>query len=129
VLPVDLIATLQRARQLSSTAAGVQFFDRSPLCTFALARYLAHPVTACLAAEVSRIIDAGTYAHSVFLVRPLRFITPTPARQISYAESVTFEAVHEQVYQEHGFELVDIPAGIDPAHRATIIEAHVARVG
>ena len=33
----------------------VQIYDRSPLCTLALARYLRQPVTPLLADEIARI--------------------------------------------------------------------------
>src|SRR4051812_4253534 len=47
---VDLVVALQRERQLRPVPAGtmVQVFDRSPLCTLALAQYLKRPVTPLL---------------------------------------------------------------------------------
>jgi predicted ATPase len=30
---------------------------------------------------------------------------------LSLAQSVSFERLHEQAYRDHGFELVDVPAG------------------
>lgn len=123
---IDSIVALQRARQLAATTDGALFFDRSPLCTLALARYLDLPVTDRLASEIRRIGEATVYERGVFLVRPLGFITPTAARKISYEESLRFEAVHERVYREHGFDLIDVPAGVGAARRAEIIEAQVA---
>jgi predicted ATPase len=41
----------------------------------------------------------------------LGFITPTAVRRISLAQSVTFERFHQQAYRNHGFELLDVPAG------------------
>jgi predicted ATPase len=36
---------------------------------------------------------------------------PTPARQISFQDSLAFERLHEQVYLGLGFQLIDVPAG------------------
>jgi predicted ATPase len=56
----------------------------------------------------------------VFFVRSQGFVEPTAARQISHAEAVEFEKMHEQVYREFGFELVDVPAA-PLADRAALI--------
>jgi predicted ATPase len=47
---IDKVVTLQRRRQDSSPALeGVTvFFDRSPVCTLALSRYLGFPCPGCL---------------------------------------------------------------------------------
>ncbi|GHJ43138.1 hypothetical protein Cs7R123_04800 [Catellatospora sp. TT07R-123] len=110
---IDAIALLQRERleQAVPPATGVQVFDRSPICTLALARYLGVPVTPTLAREVDRVVVERTYQPRVFFVQLLGFITPTAVRRISLAQSVGFERFHEQAYREHGFELVDVPAG------------------
>lgn len=39
------------------------------------------------------------------------FVRPAAARQISLEDSLAFEQVHEQVYRDLGFQLVDVPAG------------------
>jgi len=123
---VDLIVALQRERVSAPLAdlRQVQFHERSALCTLALARYLRRPVTPLLAAEVARVLRERVYEPSVLLVRPLGFIEPTAARRISYAGSLTFEQVHEAVYREHGFELLDIPPG-QVTDRADAAEALV----
>lgn len=53
---VDLIVRLQRQRQTTPVpnTVGVQLYDRSPLCTLALARYLGLAVTPVLAHEVAQ---------------------------------------------------------------------------
>jgi predicted ATPase len=134
---IDKIIDLQRSRQLApphfpapprpaaagaaapGTAAartaavggldGVQFFDRSPVCTLALARFLGHPESPALARELDRIAEAGIYQPKVFFVRLLGSIEPTAARRITYAESLEFERVHETEYSQLGYHLVDIP--------------------
>jgi predicted ATPase len=119
---LDKIAELQRQRQQQPVADGVQvqIHDRSPLCTLALARWLGHPVTPLLAAEIGRMAREHTYERRVFLLCPLGFITPTPARQISYADAVEFGAVHEQVYHEHGYGIVRVAAGTVTSRAAMI---------
>ena len=86
-------------------------FDRSPVCTLALARYAGQPVTPALAGEVDRIVAERIYQPRVFFVRLLGFITPTAARRITFEQSVRFEGIHERAYREHGFDLVEVPAG------------------
>jgi predicted ATPase len=120
---LDKIALLQHERrQLQApTGATVQVFDRSPICTLALAHYLERPVTPLLAEEVDRVLAEAIYQPRVFFVRLLGFITPTAARRITYPQSVRFERCHEQAYRSHGFELVDVPAG-PAAERADLVD-------
>ncbi|GAA2626447.1 AAA family ATPase [Dactylosporangium fulvum] len=119
---LDRIAALQRRRQLTAVAP-VQVFDRSPVCTLALAVYSGQQPTARLHAELER--TAGLYDRRVLLVRPLGFVTPTPARRISYTESLRFERIHEEVYREQGYELVEVPpAPVD--ERVALVAGHLA---
>lgn len=110
---VDKIVALQRQRQLAPVPANVrvQVFDRSPLCTLALALYLGEPVSPRLAREVTRVKREHVYERDVFFVRPLGFVERTAARRISYRDSLDFEAVHEGVYRRQGFDIVDVSAG------------------
>lgn len=110
---LDRVVGLQRQRQLRPVPADVrvQVYDRSPLCTLALALYLGRPATPTLAQEVARVTQEQVYERDVFFVRPLGFVERTAARRISYHDSLAFEAVHEAVYQEHGFDIVDVLAG------------------
>jgi len=110
---LDDIVGLQRARQLDQARddRDLVFFDRSPVCTLALARYLGQPVTPALAAELDRVLTGGVYERAVFFVRNQGFVTPTAARRIGLADSIAFERVHEEAYRELGFDLVDVPAG------------------
>jgi predicted ATPase len=123
---IDLIVALQRARQTAPVPATVrvQLFDRSPLCTLALARYLQHPVGTVLRAEVERVVREQVYEHEVLLVRPLGFVVATAARHITYEDALAFQSVHEAVYSEHGFELVDVPIG-STSERVAAVEAHL----
>jgi predicted ATPase len=110
---VDKIVELQRRRQLAAAprAGGLVFFDRSPVCTLALSRYLGRPESAQLVAEVERVLRAGLYESTVFFVQNLGFVTPTAARRISLADSLVFEEVHRLTYTELGFRFVEVSAG------------------
>ncbi|MFE3019156.1 AAA family ATPase [Streptomyces sp. NPDC059256] len=108
---VDDVVELQRQRQLETiTTSPVQVFDRSPLCTLALARYLRLSVSRTLVAEIERITTEEIYERQVFFVRNLGFCEPTSARRISFEESLVFEGFHEESYRAFGYELIDIPA-------------------
>jgi predicted ATPase len=120
---IDRIVGLQRQRQLTadSDAKGVTVFDRSPVCTLALARYIRRPVPAALAAELDRIARHNTYDPRVFFVHNIGFVEPTVARRISYAESLAFERIHLDVYRDLGYDIVDVAPG-PVADRIAIIE-------
>jgi predicted ATPase len=120
---IDEVVALQRQRQLeAATTDFVQVFDRSPVCTLALATYLGRPVSQALAAELERITSEGIYERQVLFIRNLGFCEPTPARRISFQESLVFERVHEQSYRAFGYELIDIPAD-DLAHRLAAVSS------
>ncbi|WP_405725971.1 AAA family ATPase [Streptomyces sp. NBC_00028] len=108
---LDDIVGMQKARQLAAPATGpVQVYDRSPICTHALARYLGRPIPPSLTAEIERITAEHIYERRVFFVRNLGFCEPTSARRISFEESLEFERVHEESYRAFGYELLDVPA-------------------
>ena len=123
---IDKIVALQVHRQEEPVPpeTRVQIFDRSPLCTLALARYLNRPITEALRREVERMMRDRVYERSVLFVRPLGFITPTAARRISYEDSLRFETVHELVYRSYGFDIVDIPVA-EVAKRAATVMAYI----
>ncbi|ACC43221.1 MULTISPECIES: AAA family ATPase [Mycobacterium] len=109
---IDEVVETQRRRQVAAdpTGPGVCFFDRSPVCTHALAVYLGLPVCAALTAELDRIAAEHTYQRQVFFVRNLGFCQPTTTRRIDMAEALRFERIHEDSYREFGYQLIDIPA-------------------
>jgi predicted ATPase len=108
----DAIAALQRRRQLAADHHdGPVFFDRSPICTYALALHLGHPVGDVLAEELERIRDEQTYEKRVFFIASPGFVTPTPARRISLAEAQQFEELHAKVYRSLGYKLITIEPG------------------
>ena len=119
------IVELQRRRELQcGPHSGVRFFDRSPICTLALARHLGFAVPPLLHSEIARIRREHVYDHRVFFVEELGFIRPTAARRISRAESLRFAVVHRDTYLRAGFQLVDIPRA-DVCTRVELSRSHV----
>lgn len=58
----DRIVALQQQRQQVTPAdTAVQIYDRSPLCTLALARYLDRPVSPALRAELNRTASCRSF--------------------------------------------------------------------
>jgi predicted ATPase len=107
---VDNIVRLQRHRRLAAYG-DVQFHDRSAFCSAALAEFLGDELSDDLLDELDELKRSSFYDKRVFFVRNLGFIVPTAARRISFEDAERFEAMHELIYREHGFELVFIPAG------------------
>jgi predicted ATPase len=97
-------ARLQRRRTLGFGSC--QFYDRSPICTLALAKWLEHPISDALRFEIERIRRENVYRPEVFFVRSLGFMTPTEARRIGLADSIRFGELHEETYLAHGFKLI-----------------------
>jgi predicted ATPase len=110
---VDLVVDLQRRRQVrgSREPEEVQFYDRSVICTAALAVYLGHAVSDALSRELERVMTEEIFQRRVFFIRNLGFITPTEARRISFEETLRFERIHEETYRKFGFELVFVEPG------------------
>lgn len=110
---IDKVITLQRRRRDSIRAGqgSPVFFDRSPVCTLALSRFLGLPASRLLADELARVAAEGTYEVTAFFIRNQGFVQPTAARRISFEDSLAFERLHERVYRDLGFHLVDVPAG------------------
>jgi predicted ATPase len=118
---IQRVLALQQQRQASSPAKTVQVFDRSPLCTLALARYLDVPVPRALSVELDRLVEEQFYVPRALFVRPLGFVEKTAVRRISYQESLAFEALHESTYREYGFTMVDIPAASVAERVGTVV--------
>jgi predicted ATPase len=123
---IETIIELQRHCRMQPVATGVQVqvYDRSPVCTLALARYLGHPVSASLASEIDRIVEERVYDPRVFFIRPIGFCEPTAARRISYEDSLEFERYHEEEYARLGFELVEIPPA-EVKERAALVDSYI----
>jgi predicted ATPase len=104
------ILDLQRTRRNTAEvyAESTVVFDRAPMCTLALCRYSDRPFPDDMRSEFER------YERTVFMIRNQGFVEPTAARRISFADSLRFERVHEEVYRELGFTLVDVRPGPVP---------------
>jgi len=114
---------LRRIDAAAGSDSAVQFHDRSIFCTCALARFLQFPIPAALDLAVRQAVDQNTYQRRVFFVQSLGFIAPTEARRINLADALRFERVHEDIYQEFGFELYRVVPAPIPNRVASILEA------
>jgi predicted ATPase len=126
---IDTIVELQRRRQIEASrgTGDVQFFDRSPICTYALSRFLEYPPSAILSRELERIARERIYQTRVFFVQNLGFCTPTDARRISFEDSLRFEQVHADAYRALGYDCVVIPPA-DLARRLEMLTDALARI-
>lgn len=122
----QLQVQLQLQQHQAETRAGIEVYDRSPVCTHALSVYLGYPISATLAAELGRIRRERVYERQVFFIRNIGFCEPTPARRISFEDSLEFERVHEDSYRELGFEIVDVPAA-GLGERVSLVADRIAR--
>ena len=123
---IDAVIETQRDRQINTdNARSIRFYDRSPICTLVLAKWLGHPVSDAVRFEIERIRREKVYRAEVFFVRSLGFVTPPEARRISLAESIRFGNLHEEEYLALGFQLIYI----DPAPALQRVEAIERSVG
>jgi predicted ATPase len=123
---IDQIVALQKQRQLQQEkiAAQVQFYDRSPLCTYTLALYLGFAPSALLLAEIERIQKQQIYQTQVFFIENLGFCTPTQARTLTFEEALSFGVLHTEIYTQFGYECVVIPAA-SVHERMKLLLAHL----
>jgi len=123
---IDDITNLQKQRQIrvSDLRTEVQFYDRSPVCTYALSVWLGFPISRTLADEMERIAKAQIYQKRVFFIENLGFCQPTAARKISFEDSLPFEKVHEETYRSFGYECIRI-APLELAARVEQIKRYV----
>ncbi len=123
---VDQITYMQKERQMDSTG-NIQFYDRSPFCTYALGKYLAHwkglefKPSPVLLDEIDRCLKNNVYQNKVFFFENLGFIEHTDARKISYEDALIFEQIHLDVYKEFGFDIVMVPKGLTVQGRCEFI--------
>lgn len=109
---IDDIISLQNHRQIDmyGNYSELHFYDRSPICTYALSVYLGFEPSQQLMSEILRIQKYHIYENRVFFLENLGFITNTEARQISFKDSLKFEQIHKDIYAKFGYECVVIPA-------------------
>src|SRR5580704_16250920 len=125
---IDDIVALQRARQQRADAWTDEavFFDRSPICTWALCEFLGRAPPPALVAEVDRIEHERVYERRVLFCDLLGFIMPTEARRITLEDSRRFEAVHADVYARYGYELIHLPPADVEARFGAVLAAIAA---
>lgn len=121
---IDKIVSLQKQRQIEAASSPyeIQFYDRSPICTYALSQHLRYPPSACLLEEMERIERENIYQKQVFFIENLGFCQPTEARKISFEESLVFEKIHLATYASFGYSLIKIPPYPLPQRVESIIE-------
>lgn len=123
---VDKIAHMQKERQMNSTG-NMQFYDRSPFCTYALGKYLSHwsngdfKPSSILLDEILRCLEGGVYQNKVFFFENLGFIEHTDARKISYEDALVFEQIHLDVYKEFGFDIMMLSKELTVTYRCEFI--------
>jgi predicted ATPase len=94
---IDAIARLQEERRVAlGGSTRIQLYDRSPICTVALANWLGHPIPDGLNREIECMLREQIYRTEVFFVESLGFVTPTESRRIDLADSIRFGELHQQ---------------------------------
>ena len=123
---LEAIIYCQKERQLHAKGP-LQFYDRSPFCTYALGRYLSISnnvevaPSSFLLEEIDRCLKGNIYQNKIFFFENLGFIPPTDARKISYEEALIFEKIHLDVYKEFGFDIIKVPRELTVAQRCDFI--------
>ncbi|MFO1257671.1 MAG: AAA family ATPase [Gammaproteobacteria bacterium] len=123
---VDKITLMQKERQMNA-AGDLQFYDRSPFCTYALGKYLAHwkslefKPSPVLLDEIDRCLKNGVYQSQIFFFENLGFIEHTDARIISYEDALIFEQIHLDVYKEFCFDIMIVPKELTVTQRCEFI--------
>ncbi len=114
----DAILALQQQRE-ARAPDGPVIFDRSPVCTLALARFLGREPSPALIAAAAAC--RARYARDVFFVESLPTLVNTAARRISLEDTLRFGALHREVYEGLGFRLIDIAPGPPSVRRDQIL--------
>jgi len=123
---IDAIARLQEERRVAlGRSPRIQLYDRSPICTAALANWLGHTISDGLHREIDRVLHEQIYRKEVFFIESLGFLTPTEARRMDLADSIRFGKLHEQTYAAYGFRLIRVcPAPV--AQRVAAVKQELA---
>ncbi len=127
---IDKIVRLQQRRQALARATeetAAIFFDRSPVCTLALSRYLGFAPSRLLEDEVERVVRDNVYAETVFFLLNQGSIQTTAARQMSFEDSLNFEQLHRRTYRDLGFKLAEVPAA-SLGDRVALVQQTVERL-
>jgi predicted ATPase len=121
---VDRVLAEQHLRTQQARGYGPSpvIFDRSPVCTLALARQLGQTPGPGLVRAVRTA--RRDYAGGAFFLADLGFVERTAARRISYSAARAFGRLHVQAYRECGVALMDVPARPVPI-RADMVESTI----
>ena len=117
---IDKIVAMQKELQINAIQ-GLQFYDRSPFCTYALAKFLGYTPSKFLLDEIDRCLENKVYQNKVFFFENLGFIENNDARKISYEDALIFEQIHLDVYKEFDFGIIMIPKGLTVKERCEFI--------
>lgn len=104
---IDAITAIQLT-DIEQAPSSLCFFDRSPFCTIALARFLSRTVPDKLEMMAEKLATEQYFNTKVFYIHLLDTIEKTAARTISFNEAKGFGELHRTVYQHYGFELIEI---------------------
>ncbi len=121
---IDKIVSAQKAKRDDEDGDPLQFYDRSPFCTYALAQYLKYPLSTVLLNEIDHCLKNKSYQKMVFFFENLGFIEPTAARKITYEEALVFEQIHLDIYTQFGFDLIMVPKDLTIEQRCHFITEH-----
>lgn len=109
---IEQITNLQQQRYQTINSENIVFFDRSPICTYALCKYLKFDPPQVLLNSIRNMHEQ--YEKEVLFIKNLGHIKNTDARQISFDEALEFEKMHLEAYDKFGFECLIIePEPID----------------
>jgi predicted ATPase len=104
-------------------ASQITFCDRGIPDTLCYFRLIGHDDAEAVTASMTY-----RYAHEVFLAPPWQAIYATDSeRKQSFGEAVRTCNLMTRVYEECGYEIVELPL-VSPAERADFILGHVQRV-
>jgi len=126
---VPNIIKIQKERQINANEK-IQFYDRSPFCTYALEKYFAHHTdngipSDIVQIELERCLEQNIYSKNVFFFENLGFIVNTPARQITYKEAILLEQMHLEVYQSFDFNIILVSKELTITERAGFILSYI----
>lgn len=108
---INQILHLQKYRQKREDLPpdSFQFYDRSPICTYALSIYLGFEPSVLLTEEIECLTKNEFYQKEVLFIQNLGFCEETSARKISFEESLIFEEIHNDMYKKFGYTCIKIP--------------------
>jgi predicted ATPase len=110
---LEAVVSLQVSRRqaMAGAAGALCFYDRSPICTYALATFLGKAPPASLRTAIESMRTEAQYAPVVLCVESLGQIENTPVRQIDFESALSFGEKHRVAYRQFGYQCLSIPNG------------------